>query len=1240
MQGIRQILSCLLLIACLLCCGATQVFSQGTNLGTIRGTVKDPNGAVVPGAAVKVVDLTTNIARDLTTNDDGNYEAANLKPGSYQVSVSKDGFKTSIVTLELNGSEAVRADATFELGDASATVEVSAENAGVIETESPTIQNTITSRQFQEVPRDSRNVLDFLYLNPDITQGAGGTGSFKFIGAQSYGANISLDGQRTNGGVFGEATDSQPSLETIGELTVLSKNFTAEYSGIANIRIETKRGGKDYHGSLFYNNKNSALAARSIQDKIAEADFIPTAALGEFPNPYFNLNETGGSFLGPVPFSKKTFFLLSYERRWDFAPLRIRAANIPTTLIQGGDFTAVRSNSRPAVPLELLQASNPHNLTPAQIASIYANSTQVASDVNGDGKADINDRRFVAIPTSILNPIALNLLKGYYPQVSGSSPFSSTNGRLTDFVQNLGGLVTRDLATLRVDHDFSEKDKFYAVYNFQTRSGLRSPVASPLPAFGLLSQHQKNHTLSLSYTHIFSNSVVNEARGGVNYQYLFRRANQKTSEFLSGIGFNGAEISSYGAIVGNNLVDTPGQVAFNIGPFAGVPSGSRNVNRPLDQKLQTFGDTLTLTTGNHSFKLGADIVRNQAVDGFAFNRNNPRGTITYGSDFNSFARFLIGLAPASVLYVSKVRPALDVSNTESGFFVQDDWRIHPRVTLNLGLRYELLTPFVDKNDLLVNFDPNGKGVNGNTGRFVIPDARVIPQIDQRFVDYGVVTAKEAGVGRGLVKTDKNNFAPRFGVAWRITDKNVLRGGYGIFYPTSAAQGMRDAFASNAFNQRVTRVSTAAAQLNGLPGGINPRGITPFSGGAAPRVQGISLNAIPLDLQNPRIEQYNVTYERELTGNTGVRVSYVGSRQHGLISGLDLNELPPSNTPFGITNEDGGICDPLAGDCTESPADDARRPIPGGLGAFLASYGNRGRGRSNAFQAELNRRFATGLTFNASYTLLDQKTDSLDVGNSSLGGAIYNQFNPSGDFSTDSFVSRHRFVAYGAYQLPYGRGQRFGSSSSRVLDAIAGGWQLSTNMFAKSGTGYTPFWICDNCDPVFPGNIGSGFVDAVGDFNGPSFRPIVVGDPYGGVSGSQFFNPSAFGLPPTGADLFDNPQIAKRNFLIGPGTWGVNLGLRKYFNFSETVRLELGADFNNVFNHPLLAPDGATGDVSAPSGAFSNLGDFLISLDANGRPVITPDNVFRNSQFGQNNFSYTQEGIDNRRSIRIRLRLTF
>ncbi len=304
--------------AVLLFSATTCIYAQGTSLGTIRGVVTDASGAVVPGANVEVVDVETDLSHKYTTNGEGNYEALALKSGQYKILVDAAGFsKAEISGIRLTGSDTIRADARLQPATSTQTVLISSE-APLIQTESQTISSTLNNQAIVGLPRDSRDIYSFLYLNPNITQSAS-DGQFKFLGAQSYGASLSLDGQRSNGGIFGEPTASQPSLEAIGELTVLSNDFTAEYAGVANVRIETKRGEKDYHGSAFYNNKNSALAAWNLRDKIAQNAFVPTAEVSKYPTPFFNLNELGGSFGGPVPGSKKTFFLAYKGRPPGFA---------------------------------------------------------------------------------------------------------------------------------------------------------------------------------------------------------------------------------------------------------------------------------------------------------------------------------------------------------------------------------------------------------------------------------------------------------------------------------------------------------------------------------------------------------------------------------------------------------------------------------------------------------------------------------------------------------------------------------------------------------------------------------------------------------------------------------------------------------------------------------------------------------------------------------------------------------
>jgi hypothetical protein len=291
----------LLVIGC-----AQFLVAQGTDLGTITGSVTDASGALVPNATVTILDLSTNTPRETKTNAEGVYRVFGLRPGGYKVTISAPNMGTAQITgIQLVGSDVVNADAVLKVASTTQTLEVTAE-APLVNTDDQTISDTINSRAVIDLPRDSRDVYSFLYLNPNITQGSA-DGEFKFLGAQSYGGNFTLDGQRSNGGVFGSPTDSKPSLEAVADINVLSNDFSAEYAGISNIRVTTKRGGSGYHGSIFYNNKNSALAAWTSQDKIGKENFAPYPGQSSYPNPYFNLNDVGGSFGGPVPKLSKTF---------------------------------------------------------------------------------------------------------------------------------------------------------------------------------------------------------------------------------------------------------------------------------------------------------------------------------------------------------------------------------------------------------------------------------------------------------------------------------------------------------------------------------------------------------------------------------------------------------------------------------------------------------------------------------------------------------------------------------------------------------------------------------------------------------------------------------------------------------------------------------------------------------------------------------------------------------------------
>jgi len=1211
------------------------VFGQGTDLGTIRGTVTDSTGAIISGATVTVTDALTNTARETRTNSQGNYEMFGLKPGMYKVVITAVGMsKKEITDIVLSGSDTVSADAVLKVSAAQESVVVTME-APAINTEDQTISQTLNNTEVVELPRDSRNVYTFLYLNPNVTQGAA-DGSFKFIGAQSYGASFSLDGQRSNGGIFGEPTSSQPSLEAVGEINLLTSDFSAEYAGIANVRVSTKRGGADYHGSAFYNNKNSALAAWTLDDKNGAANFSPTTFQSKYPNPYFNFNDIGGSLGGPLHLLKKTWFFAAYERNYVVSPTKISSTTIPHPSLYTGEFSALNDSAKPLVPAGV-------TLTSQEIA------TNTIPDTNPNDPP--GSLRFVTIPSRLLNPDVQKLVDTYFPKIGLSAPINPANGRIPGGYQTiLSGNSTQDIGTLRLDHDFSERNHLYGVYNASAQSNATNAVVSPYTGLGLTKNDRRNNTVSLSYTRAFRDTVVNEVRGGFNRQSLLRHSNTTLGGFLSSIGFDQSDIDAYGSVVGPFALSTFGHPAISFSnTFATFTNGGRNTFRPLDQNLVTFGDTLTWIVGKHDFRMGGDVVRNAAVDGFALNRGNPRGSMTYsGTGTNPFTRFLLGLPPTSVSYVLQPRPAMDVHNWEHGYFFQDTWKVTSKVTMNLGLRYELITPFIDQNDLIANFDPNYVNpTTGQLGRFVIPSTKTLKYLDTRITTFGYVLAQDSGlgVGRGVVRMDKTDFSPRIGVAYRLGAKSVIRGGYGIYYPTSAAQGIRDPIATNPFNQSIGKRGTTAP-LDPWPDATT-HGISPITGGTITSGPGgtPAVNVVPFGLHQPRIHQYNATFEREIGWGSAVRFSYLGATMHGLIAGKDLNELQPSDMPFGtnVVDDNGnptGICDPFNnGDCGISNADAQRYRFPA-LGDFVLSYGNYGHAQSNAIQTQIEHRFSRGLMFNFSYTFLDQKSTALDTGNSSLGGITYNQFQPDSDYGVDGYVSRHRVVAYGIYDLPVGRGRPYGSSMSRWADAIVGGWQTTFNMFAKSGTGFTPFWTCDDCGSVEPGNIGITSLDAVGDFNAePSFRPVILSNNFNQKTGDQIWNPAAFGLPSVGPDVFTQAGAAKRNMLWGPGTWGVNLGLHKDFHFTDRVNAQLGADVDNIFNHPLLSPNS---DAGGGGGVFAWLGSFNVRVDQTTGKLLPldPADVTPNTDFGRLISSFTQEGIDNRRTVRLRLRITF
>ena len=353
------------------------------------------------------------------------------------MTISAPGMTARDITgIVLSGSDTVNANAVLKVSGVSESVAVTSE-APTINTADQAIADTITSREVLDLPRDSRDVYSFLYLNPNITQGTG-DGTFKFLGFQSYGANFTIDGQRSTSTLDGSPSASEPSLEAIGELNVLSNDFSAEYAGISSIRVTTKRGSNQFHGSAFYNNKNSALAGLTIQDQQGIRD--AQGSLYPYPSPYFNLNDLGASLGGPIPGLKKTWFFMAYERNYNRDSVQVSDNRLPHPSFWTGDFSPLITNPDDMNPDLLPVVPAGVTLTPEEIGT----DTYCVGWPNCTGTGE----QFVIIPSRLLNPNVQQLINKYFPKIDPSIAVNTSNGRIGALFQTLmPSNTTRDLGT-------------------------------------------------------------------------------------------------------------------------------------------------------------------------------------------------------------------------------------------------------------------------------------------------------------------------------------------------------------------------------------------------------------------------------------------------------------------------------------------------------------------------------------------------------------------------------------------------------------------------------------------------------------------------------------------------------------------------------------------------------------------------------------------------------------------------
>jgi hypothetical protein len=592
--GTRPILPRFVLFALLALLGVAATASAQSVLGTIRGTVVDPQGAVVAKASVLITDENTGVPRTVTTDAEGRFEAANLRPGTYRVEIITTSFKKYEQTgVVVRTGGASRVDAKLEIGGITESVTVSAEARSDITVESPAVTRGLDEQQLRDLPRASRDMDSFLYLNPNVL---GGSDDRQFLGGRTYGVSYIQDGQASTNAIFGTIGNSAPGLDAIAEIQVLSNSYSAEYGGLAGVVVTTKRGGNAYRGTAFYDFNANELNALTYNQKYGlSAEDL--AGLRGDPNADTHQHRWGASFGGPIV-TNKTFFFANYEGSDEKRITGGSSVTVPTDAMRGGDFSA---------------------------ASFTIKDPLTGLPFPGN-----------VIPASRLDSSAQKVMDFYYPQPNAGT-LSTGYGRYRQF---LPFATKRQRADLRIDHELTAKDSLFLRASYQHRSPTSTTFeTSANPERGFLASELNTAAVVGGWTKIVSPTVVNEFRVGYNYDNSKRQSNFVAEDMATQWGLETAP-----SIRGTGKFGFPSFTFSGSNRPNNMTDASRNVDRTLRQNSFSISNSTTFVLGSHSLKAGGLWNRNIARDGFGIGVNY-RGLYTFNGSAtgNAFADFLLGI---------------------------------------------------------------------------------------------------------------------------------------------------------------------------------------------------------------------------------------------------------------------------------------------------------------------------------------------------------------------------------------------------------------------------------------------------------------------------------------------------------------------------------------------------------------------------------------------------------------------
>jgi hypothetical protein len=1126
--------------------------SAQRDLGTITGTIIDPQGAGVPNAKVTILENATGLSYTVIANETGEFVRPLLKPGTYTVTVEMTGFrKTEQRGVLVTAGERIGVNISLQLGDINQAIEVTGVGT-LLQTESAAQGANVNMNAVAQLPLGGQRTFTFLArMAPGVLPAEQGArdaqgGGFSANGVRSTGENnFLLNGVDNNVNVIDFINQTSfvigPSVEAIGELHILTNGYNAEYGRAAGgvLDVQLKSGTNQIHGVLFENLQNTNLDANRWENNWQN-----------LPRPPVKQNQFGAAVGGPIVKNKLFIF-------GDYQGTRIKTAGgvvqnlgfgglytIPTPAMIGGDFSGILGPSLGTDPVSGQSALYNQIFDPT--------STRCLSNC-GTSNATYQRTAFPGnrIPVNMMDPAARKIAS-LYP--SPNQPLKANDYPQQDFAVLTPGTLTTDQGDGRVDYRIDEKNSLFGSISWSDTSKTNAaPFQGALDGanFYGASEIDLGRNAQMSYTRIWKPTLISETRIGFSRLVTARtQGNADTDEFKA-MGIGG--YNPTGPLNG-------GLPQFGMGRYSQIGANDWLPTKEYSN-VWDFIQNVAITKGSHALKFGAEYrpirfpffqvpyphgemnfnSNETALPSNESNKGAPgskAGTFS-GDTGDPFASFLLGSLNGGQIsttnFISSTRKAW-------AFYAQDDWKVTRKLTLQLGVRYELWTPIGEQFGRQSNFNYDKLTLDIPKGPN--QDEPLPPNFNTPFTFNGItfpalfpsVKVSRGVVDQYLIPWDKYDIGPRIGLAWNVRNKTVIRAAFGIFYGGEEQQGGNP-------NRGESAPFNKSPQLN-RPSGVNgfdpnpffangnwTNGITtgfPINVFTTQPVSSLQFRSVSQDFRNPMVQKWNLTVQQELPSQMALEVGYQGNHSSHQLLQPDFNAAPNFGTTASINAND-------------------LRPVRE-LGS-ISGTSTFGFGNYAAMTAKLDKRFSHGLQFITSYTWGHALANSGTTLSGSSGFGYRDNRNISTSYASAAWDIRHNFTSGFNYEIPFGRGKKFGGSMNRVVDTLAGGWMVNGILTLHTGQ---PFTVRSNgCQGVW----ANCFADLL-----PGKDPNAA--PTGGRRPEQWFDVTNFAPP---ASLTQGNVGLQTNY--GPSTRNLDFSIAKNFRFTERWKMQFRGESFNLANTP-------------------------------------------------------------------------